>query len=154
MSTSGYSIKDQLTINPDFTEPSEPRKVDWDDIEMFVKRMETEWCVLSMTDLVLNHTAINSPWIKEHPECGYNLINSPHLVPAFIVDFTIWRMTQLCAKGELKERHIPPAISKSDSHVAAIRTYLLEALQELHLHEFYQADIPGVSEDFKAWLSK
>ncbi len=39
--------------------------------------------MLSMTDLVWNHTADNSPWLKDHPEAGYNLNNSPHLKAAF-----------------------------------------------------------------------
>lgn len=141
-------------INPDFSEPSSIKKIGWEEIEELVKYMETEWSVLSMTDLVLNHTAVNSPWIEEHPECVYNLENSPHLVPAFLVDFTVWRMTQLCAQDKLQSKHIPPVLNKSDSHIAAVRNYLLEELKALNLHEFYQADVAVVSEEFKQWLGK
>lgn len=116
--------------------------------------METEWSILSMCDLVLNHTAINSPWLHEHPECGYNLENSPHLVPAFLVDQAIWRTTLLCAEGKLVNKHIPPEFGTGDTHVDALRSYLVDQFKELRLHEFYQADIDLVSEEFKKWLSK
>lgn len=141
-------------MNPDFSDPSAVKKVGWEEIEELVKEMETEWSILSMSDLVLNHTAINSPWLMEHPECGYNLENSPHLVPAFLVDQAVWRTTLFCEQGKLTHKHIPPDFGSSDSHVDALRNYLNETLKELRLHEFYQANIELVAEEFKQWLSE
>ncbi|KAL7057955.1 hypothetical protein AAHC03_016706 [Spirometra sp. Aus1] len=150
-SRSGYSIRDQLKVNPDFTAPGSPQ-VDWPQIEELVRFMQNEWAILSMCDLVLNHTASDSPWLTEHPECAYNMVNSPHLVPAFIVDFVIWKMTQLCARGELISRGIPPEFKSSESHVQSIRAYLAEKFTDLKLFEFYQADVEAVSAEFKEWL--
>uniref|UniRef100_A0A5K3FT75 HDGE_amylase domain-containing protein n=1 Tax=Mesocestoides corti TaxID=53468 RepID=A0A5K3FT75_MESCO len=153
VSSSGYSVKDQLVVNPKFSEEGLIKKIGWEEIEDLVKEMETEWSVLSMTDLVLNHTAVDSPWIQEHTECVYNLENSPHLVPAFIVDYVVWRMSQDCAEGKLVHKHIPPGFSHSDTHMAAVRNYLVDELKQLKLHEFFQADIAVVSEEFKQWLA-
>ncbi|KAM7539070.1 hypothetical protein Aperf_G00000049145 [Anoplocephala perfoliata] len=152
ISGSGYSLKDQLVINSAFSDPSAIKKVGWEDIEELVKEIETEWSMLCMCDLVLNHTAINSPWLFEHPECAYNLQNSPHLVPAFVIDQAIWRVTRLCMEGKLANRHIPSDFTKSPSHVDGLRSYLMEIFRDLKLHEFYQADIDFVKEEFKQWL--
>ncbi|KAH9282146.1 Glycogen debranching enzyme [Echinococcus granulosus] len=154
ISNSGYSLKDQLTVSSTFSDPLAIKKVGWEDVEELVKEMETEWSILSMCDLVLNHTAINSPWLHEHPECGYNLENSPHLVPAFLVDQAIWRTTLFCAEGKLVNKHIPPEFGTGDTHVDALRSYLVDQFKELKLHEFYQADIDLVSEEFKRWLTE
>ena len=35
-----------------------------------VSMLEQELGILSATDLVLNHTASNSPWLADHPEAG------------------------------------------------------------------------------------
>lgn len=83
-SNSSYSIKDQLKINPTFNRPGQ--KLGFKDVENLVSKVNREWKMLSMTDLVYNHTANNSDWLFEHPECGYNLENAPHLKPAYLLD--------------------------------------------------------------------
>ena len=42
--------------------------------------------VFTLCDIVLNHTAFNSEWIKEQPDSTYNCANSPHLRPACMLD--------------------------------------------------------------------
>ncbi len=58
-------------------------------LEEEIKRMEENHGLLSLTDIVWNHTAHSSSWLVNHPEAGYNLINSPHLRPAFELDEAI-----------------------------------------------------------------
>ena len=48
--------------------------------------------MFSICDIVLNHIAKESAWIKEHPDCSYNCHNSPHLRPAFLLDRMIYQV--------------------------------------------------------------
>lgn len=42
--------------------------------------------LLSFVDIVLNHTANNSQWIREHPDAGYSTDTCPHLWAAWELD--------------------------------------------------------------------
>lgn len=75
-SQSCYSLYDQLQLNSKlFTSHDD----NWDKLREFLCTLEKQYGLLSMTDVVWNHTADNTPWLLEHPEAGYNLQNSPHL---------------------------------------------------------------------------
>lgn len=65
---------------------------------------------------LMSFTAANSVWIKEHPECGYNLINSPHLRPAWVLDRALWHLTTRVAEGRYAAKGLPADIT-SDSHL-------------------------------------
>ena len=111
-SNSSYSIKDQLKLNPIFCKPGQSYV--FKDVEKLVAKVNREWKMLSMTDLVYNHTANNSDWLQEHPECGYNLENSPHLKPAYLLDRVLIHFSMEVADGKWKHRKVFPTI---DSHV-------------------------------------
>src|SRR6218665_42659 len=89
------------------------------DLEALVDFMKNEWEVLSLTDLVFNHTANESPWIQEHPECSYNMINSPHLKPAYLLDRILWHFFVEVGAGKF-ERHGVPASINSEDHLQVL----------------------------------
>ncbi len=43
--------------------------------------MKSKHGILSMSDVVWNHTAHNSEWLNQHPDAAYSPANSPHLQP-------------------------------------------------------------------------
>ncbi|CAH8641298.1 unnamed protein product [Schistosoma bovis] len=153
-SRSAYSLKDQLTVNPSFTPPGATKKVDWTDIECFIKHLENNWAVLSMTDLVFNHTSNDSPWVHEHPECAYNVVNSPHLAPAYILDHIVWRLTVEASTGSLASYGIPAILNNPDSELPAIEVWLTQKIEAAKLYEFFLADVDIVSKEFISWLRK
>ena len=73
-SDSPYSIKDQLRYEPSMFDDG---KVGEDggvaQMEDLLRTAKEEFGLLNLTDVVLNHTANNSPWLQEHPEAGKNL---------------------------------------------------------------------------------
>lgn len=111
-SNSSYSIKDQLLLNPAFS--NEGKTYDFDDVEKLIQKMNKEWNVLSMTDLVYNHSADNSPWLQEHPECGFNLENSPHLKPAYLLDRILVHFSNEVADGKWEKRGIPAEVDSEE----------------------------------------
>lgn len=70
-SDSPYSIRDQMRYDPSMFGT---RKVGADGgkakVEEILKVAREEHGLLSLTDVVLNHTANDSPWLMEHPEAG------------------------------------------------------------------------------------
>ena len=98
-SQSSYSIYDQLKLNAKLFSHEDPGHNDedqrWKKLEHLVQKLETKFNMLSITDLVWNHTADNSPWLAQHPEAGYNLDNSPHLKAAFDFDEAIIQFSKL-----------------------------------------------------------
>ncbi|XP_013387613.1 glycogen debranching enzyme isoform X3 [Lingula anatina] len=150
-SNSSYSLRDQLKLNPLFCKN---KQYTMDDVAELIKLMKNEWKVLSMTDLVYNHTANDSPWIQEHPECVYNLVNSPHLKPSYFLDRMLWHVTLDVAGGKLEYRGITPVI-KSETDLEHIRSYLNdELLPKYKLHEFYTVDVDQVIKSFKSQLGE
>jgi glycogen debranching enzyme len=71
-SNSPYSLSNQLSFASELFEGmgtlDDSQK--FDKVYEFVNRMERSHGLLSMTDIVLNHTSFDSPWLQEHPEAG------------------------------------------------------------------------------------
>jgi glycogen debranching enzyme len=74
-SNSPFSIYDQLQFSNDlFDEQDQGKPVEEKNeiVGNMLKKMENEYGVLSLTDVVWNHTAHSCRWLKEHPETGRN----------------------------------------------------------------------------------
>lgn len=70
--------------------------------------------ILSICDIVLNHTANESPWLAEHPESAYNLINSAHLRPAYLLDRLLYYVSVDIGNGKYVDRGIESSITNED----------------------------------------
>lgn len=62
-----YSIKNYFKFNPIFANPQAVDPTSWDDFKKFVQKAH-ELGLKILYDLVINHTAIDSPLTEEHPD--------------------------------------------------------------------------------------
>ena len=70
VSNSPYSIRNQTVLALDNYAPNTPPEEREKQLATLVDRMEHELGMISLADVVWNHTAIDSPWLLEHPEAG------------------------------------------------------------------------------------
>ena len=136
-SGSPYSIWDQLRFDPELFAEAGVKEVGDGvaEIGAMVKKCRETYGLLSLTDVVLNHTANNSPWLEDHPESGYNVVNSPHLTPALELDSAVLELS-----AKLAERGLPTTIS-SEADLATLRIALDQVINDLRLYEYYAVDV-------------
>ncbi|XP_070513892.1 glycogen debranching enzyme isoform X3 [Cardiocondyla obscurior] len=145
-SKSSYSLKNQVKLNPSFNDGN--KIVTYHDIETLTDKMRTEWKMLSICDIVLNHTANESPFLVSHPECTYNCVNSPHLRSAYILDAALFELTTQVASGEWEFKGIPTVVDSED-HLNAIRHALhTHFLPLVKIHEMYVVDVNEIVTEF------
>ncbi|XP_054161339.1 glycogen debranching enzyme-like [Oppia nitens] len=151
-SNSSYSLADQLKLNPIFNTKEKECRVE--DVQQFIEWLRTEWQILSLTDIVLNHTANESPWLQTHPECAFNCFNSPWLRPAYLLDRILYRMTTDIVDDRWKSKGLTTEVNSED-HLNLIRKILHEEyLPILNIHELYLVDIDTTLNEFKEFLIK
>lgn len=131
-SNSPYSLYDQLGWDPECFPKGE------EDVKKMVDSLENNHSLLSLTDIVLNHTAHNSEWLMEHPEAGYNLTTAPWLESAYVLD------TKLLEFGfKLEELGYPNEFKSVDDLVKVMDGVKKHVIAEIRLWEYYTLDVDG-----------
>ncbi|XP_031163660.1 glycogen debranching enzyme-like isoform X1 [Sander lucioperca] len=145
-----YSMADQLELNPDFS--PEGKHYTWGDVGNLVETLRKDWNMVCISDVVYNHTAVSSEWIHLHPECGYNLVNSPHLKPAWLLDRALWHLSCEVADGKFSEQRVP-ALFQDEWNMNALRGVLWQQVfSRLRLWEFLQVCVDEAVEQFRQRL--
>lgn len=165
-SQSPYSIADQMAYDNELFGPNW-KGTDEEGLELVketLKIAKEEFGLLSLTDVVLNHTANNSEWLLEHPEAGkrifvfpfqcfdilrigYSPLNSPHLTPALEIDDAIIEFSK-----SLKARGLPTILT-SQADVDALIGMFHEELKSHNLWQYYVLDVAKERTDVKAALT-
>lgn len=129
-SNSPYSIYDQLSFDSALFPKGEA------DIASLVSRMEKEYGLLTLTDVVWNHTAHNSKWLEEHPEAGYSVETAPWLESAFELD------TALLKFGEdLESLCLPTEFKTTEDLVVVMNAMRKQVVDGIRLWEFYAINV-------------
>jgi len=111
-SDSHYSLKDQTDISDYFFDIHDmPRQERLDHLSEMTQRIRDEFGMLSVVDIVLNHTSPDSPWLKEHPEAAYNTDTCPHLNSGYILDKALDDFSKRFAEKKVPECPSAPFIS-------------------------------------------
>ncbi|CAG8464281.1 8825_t:CDS:10 [Acaulospora morrowiae] len=149
-SDSPYSIYDQLSFSDDLFEEEDRNKSNKEKIGIIgrtVSRLDEEYGILSLSDIVWNHTASNSQWLQEHPEACYNLVNSPHLIPAYELDSAFREYSK-----NLSSLGLPTFVHSESDLNAVIEGVKQHVIKKIKLWEFYVIDIKEALEEFKKSL--
>lgn len=168
-SRSAYSISNQLRIDssylPSNYSSSEKKvtyvnhegkkkvlKVDstYVDVRQIIKDFHQNWGLLAMVDVVWNHTSFDTPWLLQHPEAGYNLVNSPHLRPAYALDVALYNFSREIADGKWLNTGISPEITH-EGDIHNITSQLLNnVLSKERLWEYFCVDVEAIVGEFRS----
>ena len=129
-SNSPYSLYHQLTVDKEHFPGGE------DDLANLVHRMEDQYSLLSMTDIVLNHTANNSIWLEEHPDSGYNLTTAPWLEAPYQLDTKLLEYSE-----KLQSLGLPTNINSMDDLSRILDGVKRHVISELNLWQYYVIDV-------------
>ena len=149
---SGHTPSEFNASYSDCTGNTKQLKIDSSYMKMhdLVKSINREWGLLSIVDVVWNHTAFDTPWLMQHPEVGYNLVNSSHLRPAYALDTTLALFSREIAEGKWEHVGIRPEIEHSGD-VHNICSRLLDTvLPQARLWEFSCVDVEVLVEEFRS----
>lgn len=125
-SNSPYSLYDQLGWDSTCFPKGEK------DVQRLVESLEKKHSLLSLTDIVLNHTASNTQWLQEHPDAGYNLLTAPWLRSAYELD------TKLLELGDkLEELGLPVNPQSVDDLLKIMEAVKSKVIAELALWQYY-----------------
>jgi glycogen debranching enzyme len=130
ISNSPYSICDQLGWDPACFPAGEK------DVQRLVDSLEKEHSLLSLTDIVLNHTADNTEWLQEHPDAGYNLTTAPWLEAAYELDTKLLELS-----ANLEKLGLPTDLKSTDDLIKIMEAVKKEVIAEIRLWEFYVLDV-------------
>lgn len=141
-SNSPYSIYDQLAFDDAVFPNGEA------DVSDMTARMERDYGLMSLTDVVWNHTANNSKWLEHHPDAGYNIKTAPHLRAAYELD------TELLAfSASLPSRGLPTHLAGVDDLLRIMDAVRVHVIGGLKLWEFYVCDVDADTRAaVAAWL--
>lgn len=128
-SNSPYSLADHLAFDPEFFSSPE-------DVKKMIQHIHKDYNMLSMTDMVFNHTANNSAWLLDHPEAGYNQYTAPHLRAAIELDETLLKFSD-----NLKNWGCPTDLKTVDDLFKVMDGIKIHVLGVLKLWEYYVVNV-------------
>ncbi|KAI3619877.1 glycogen debranching enzyme [Moniliophthora roreri] len=145
-SDSPYSIRDQFKYDPSLFEGKVEKDGGKAQIDAILEVAKNDYGLLSLTDVVLNHTANDSPWLVEHPESGAPH-NSPHLTPALELDTAM-----ITFSSTLSSKGLPNFI-KSEDDLDTLMNAFQDVVKGLNLWQYYVLDTAREKDSIKVALS-
>lgn len=147
-SHSSYSIRDHLRL---ISHANPHNAFDMNDLATLIDSLYTEWRILSISDLVYNHMANDSEFLKRSPNSTYNMRNSPHLIPAFVLDRILYHVTVDIMNGAYEDQGISAVgLNAHDHNLETLRHIIRHQEMPKHrLEEFGQLDLNKTLDQIK-----
>lgn len=140
-SNSPYSIRDQLKFDPICFPHGE------DDVINLTNSMGSNHGLLSLTDVVWNHTSCDSKWLEAHPEAGYSVTTAPWLESALELDDAL-----LAYGANLPSFGLPTVLNGSDDLKRVVEGVKAIVISEIKLWEYYVINVVrDATAIVKAW---
>ncbi|CAO3625433.1 unnamed protein product [Cunninghamella echinulata] len=147
-SNSPYSIANQLLFADDLFDDnrlSSQKRLEL--VKKVLKKLHDQYGILSLSDVVWNHTSTDSSFLLDHPEAGYNLHNSPHLVPAYELDTALINLS-----GELDKHGLKSDIQSTYDIDPIINYIQHHTIPDLKLYEYKIINVINSLDAFKKKL--
>ena len=138
LSESLYCLRDNTQLNDIFFNGEVSNEEKLTKFKEAIDRGRDKYNLGSIVDIVLNHAADNSEWLGEHPECGYNLVNTPWLNCAYALDKVLVEFSDnFC---DCKTRfNFQPYVNNEDQ-LNQIIGELYAIVGRQNLHEYFMID--------------
>lgn len=146
-SDSSYSVRDHLKL---MSHSNAGGKYNLSDLKTLIEFLYTDWNMFSICDLVYNHMSKDAEFLQQSPNATYNLENSPHLRPAYILDRIFAHATLDIEKGKLESRGVP-STNLQAHHLETLRHILRhELVPKYKIEDFFLVDVEKEMERIKA----
>jgi hypothetical protein len=157
-SDSLYCIKDQREINNIFFDLT--NNVNGNFMNKFEKlklvkskitQLKSKYKLNCLVDIVLNHTALNSDWLQENPNSGFNLENSPHLNVSWELEKVIMDYSSRFSAKKVECKSAPYINNEND-----LNELIKELSREIfnkNFEEFFLISIEKVIGDFISYFA-
>ena len=145
-SGSCYSIADQLKLTDQLADGQNMSEEDKERrLSEFINSYAQQG-LFSVCDVVWNHVATNTPWLKDQSDASFNLSNSPHLRPAYCLDRALHRLHRRAMRR-------CDVINTEEDVDKIIDDLKRKVLPGLKLWEFFVVDIPDQISEFQRLVS-
>ncbi|KAL9079610.1 MAG: hypothetical protein Q9157_001495 [Trypethelium eluteriae] len=129
-SNSPYSIYDQHQFDKNVFPNGEK------DVAEMISKMENEYGLLGLTDVVWNHTANNSKWLEEHPEAGYNVVTAPWLEASYELDTALLQLSR-----DLQQLGLPTTLRSVEDLNKIMENVKTRCIGGTRLWEYYVINV-------------
>jgi len=100
--------------------------------------------LLSIVDIVLNHTANDSKWIVDYPEASYNTDDCPHLWSAWVLDKAIQDFSLDYANKKVPECPAAPFVGNETDLGKIMHAIRTKVIDRLNVYQYFDCNVNHV----------
>lgn len=100
--------------------------------------------LLSIVDIVLNHTANDSKWIVDYPEASYNTDDCPHLWSAWVLDKAIQDFSLDFANKRIPECPSAPYVANETDLGKVMHAIRKRVIDRLNVYQYFDCNVNHV----------